>query len=416
MIVSRDKYLQQLIASMGNGMVKIVTGIRRSGKSFLLMTLFHKYLIQQGVQENHIIEISLDNRKNKRLRNPDALLEFIDSKIQNDGQVHYIILDEVQLIEDFVEVLLSLMQDNRLDVYVSGSNSKFLSKDIVTEFRGRGDEIHLYPLSFSEYYAAVGGDKHDVWKDYYTYGGLPQILQFDNEEKKINYLTDLYNLTYLKDIVERNKLRNIEGLRTLIRVLASNIGSSTNPKRICDTFQSVEHIGMKDSTIREYLGYLQDSYLIEEALRYDVKGRKYIGTETKYYFVDMGIRAAILNMRQQEETHIMENIIYNELRVRGYRVDIGKVETWTTSEDNKTKRLSLEIDFVVNKGAERIYIQSAYRMPTEEKEEQEKRSLRNTNDNFRKIVIVGEDIKRKTDEQGITTIGLLDFLLDTNSI
>ena len=416
MIASRDKYLQQLIASMGNGMVKIVTGIRRSGKSFLLMTLFHQYLVQQGVQENHIIEISLDNRKNKRLRNPDALLEFIDSKIQTDGRVHYIILDEVQLIEDFVEVLLSLMQDNRLDVYVSGSNSKFLSKDIVTEFRGRGDEIHLYPLSFSEYYAAVGGDKHDVWKDYYTYGGLPQILQFDNEEKKINYLTDLYNLTYLKDIVERNKLRNVEGLRKLIRVLASNIGSSTNPKRICDTFQSVEHIGMKDSTIREYLGYLQDSYLIEEALRYDVKGRKYIGTETKYYFVDMGIRAAILNMRQQEETHIMENIIYNELRVRGYRVDVGKVETWTTSEDNKTKRLSLEIDFVVNKGAERIYIQSAYRMPTEEKAEQEKRSLLNTNDNFRKIIIVGEDIKRKTDEQGITTIGLLDFLLDTNSI
>ncbi|MBQ3677705.1 MAG: ATP-binding protein [Bacteroidales bacterium] len=416
MIASRDKYLQQLIASMGNGMVKIVTGIRRSGKSFLLMTLFHQYLVQQGVQENHIIEISLDNRKNKRLRNPDALLEFIDSKIQTDGQVHYIILDEVQLIEDFVEVLLSLMQDNRLDVYVSESNSKFLSKDIVTEFRGRGDEIHLFPLSFSEYYAAVGGDKHDVWKDYYTYGGLPQILQFDNEEKKINYLTDLYNLTYLKDIVERNKLRNVEGLRTLIRVLASNIGSSTNPKRICDTFQSVEHIGMKDSTIREYLGYLQDSYLIEEALRYDVKGRKYIGTETKYYFVDMGIRAAILNMRQQEETHIMENIIYNELRVRGYQVDVGKVETWTTSEDNKTKRLSLEIDFVVNKGSERIYIQSAYRMPTEEKAGQEKRSLLNTNDNFRKIIIVGEDIKRKTDEQGITTIGLLDFLLDTNSI
>lgn len=416
MIASRDKYLQQLIASMGNGMVKIVTGIRRSGKSFLLMTLFHQYLVHQGVQENHIIEISLDNRKNKRLRNPDALLDFIDSKIQTDGQVHYIILDEVQLIEDFVEVLLSLMQDKRLDVYVSGSNSKFLSKDIVTEFRGRGDEIHLYPLSFSEYYAAVGGDKHDAWKDYYTYGGLPQVLQFDNEEKKINYLTELYELTYLKDIVERNKLRNVEGLRTLIRVLASNIGSPTNPKRICDTFQSVEHIGIKNSTIQEYLGYLQDSYLIEESLRYDVKGRKYIGTETKYYFVDMGIRAAILNMRQQEETHIMENIIYNELRVRGYRVDVGKVETWTTSEDNKTKRLSLEVDFVVNKGAERIYIQSAYSMPTEEKEEQEKRSLLNTNDNFRKIVIVGDDIKRKTDEQGIITIGLLDFLLDPNSI
>ncbi|MBR6445251.1 MAG: ATP-binding protein [Prevotella sp.] len=416
MIISRDKYLRQLIAAKGNGMVKIVTGIRRSGKSFLLMTLFRQHLLEQGVLENHIIEISLDNRKSKHLRNPDTLLDYIDGKVQADGQTHYVILDEVQLVDDFVEVLLSLMQDKRLDVYVSGSNSKFLSKDVVTEFRGRGDEIHLYPLSFSEYYAAVGGDKRDAWKDYYTYGGLPQVLLTKDEEKKINYLTDLYELTYLKDIVERNRLRNVDGLRTLIRVLASGIGTPTNPRRIANTFQSAENVRMKDSTIRDYIGYLQDSFLIEEALRYDVKGRKYIGTETKYYFADMGVRAAILNLRQQEETHIMENVIYNELRMRGYRVDVGMVETWTTNADNKTIRQPLEIDFVVNKGAERIYIQSAYRMPSEEKEKQEKRSLLSTNDNFRKIIIVDEDIKRKTDEQGIVTISLLDFLLDNDSI
>jgi|SRR5574344_819958 uncharacterized protein len=416
MLISRDKYLQQLISAKGNGMVKIVTGIRRCGKSFLLMTLFHQHLCEQGVEENHIIELSLDNRKNRRLRNPDTLLDYIDSKIQSDGQVHYIILDEVQLIDDFVEVLLSLMQDKRLDVYVSGSNSKFLSKDVVTEFRGRGDEIHLYPLSFCEYFSAVGGDKYDAWKDYYTYGGLPQVLQLESEEKKINYLTDLYKLTYLKDIIERNHLKNVEGLRTLIRVFASNIGAPTNPKRINNTFKSSENISMKDSTIRDYIGYLQDAYIIEEALRYNVKGRKYIGTETKYYFADMGLRAAILNLRQQEETHIMENVIYNELRMRGYRVDVGMVEAWSTNAENKTIRQSLEIDFVVNKGAERIYIQSAYRMPTEEKVIQEKRSLMNTNDTFKKVIIVGDNIKRKIDEQGIITISLIDFLLDLDSI
>ena len=416
MIIARDKYLRQLIEARGNGMVKIVTGMRRSGKSFLLMTLFHQYLIEQGVAEDHIIEISLDNHKNKPLRNPDALLERIDHLIQSDGQMYYVILDEVQLVDDFVEVLLSLMQDKRLDVYVSGSNSRFLSKDVVTEFRGRGDEIHLFPLSFAEYYAAIGGDKHDAWKEYYTYGGLPQILQIDNEKKKINYLLDLYELTYIKDIIERNHLRNVEGLRALVRVLASNIGSSTNPKRIGDTFQTVEHIPMKDSTIRDYITYLQDAYMIEEALRYDVKGRKYIGTETKYYFADMGLRAAILNFRQQEETHIMENIIYNELRMRGYRVDVGLVETWKTSAEGKNIRVPLEVDFVVNRGAERIYIQSAFRMPTDDKVAQEKRSLLNTNDNFRKIIIVGDDIKRKTDEQGIITMSLYDFLLDSHVI
>ena len=416
MIIQREKYLKQLIAAKGNGMVKIVTGIRRCGKSFLLMTIFHNYLKEQGVSEDHIIEISLDNLRNKHLRNPDTLLDFIDSKIQSDGLVHYVILDEVQLIENFVELLLSLMQDKRLDVYVSGSNSKFLSKDVVTEFRGRGDEIHLFPLSFSEYFSAVGGERSKAWKDYYTFGGLPQILQIESEEKKIEYLIDLYELTYLKDIVERNHLRNKEGLRQLIKVLASGIGSSTNALRISNTFRSAEKTNIKDSTIRDYIQYLQDAFMIEEALRYDVKGRKYIGTETKYYFTDLGVRAAILNFRQQEETHIMENILYNELRMRGYRVDVGLVETWTTNAEGKSVRLPLEVDFVINKGAERIYIQSSYRMPTKEKSIQEKRSLNNIHDNFRKIIIVGDDIKQKTDEQGIVTLSLFDFLLDANSI
>lgn len=416
MIIQREKYLKQLIAAKGNGMVKIVTGIRRCGKSFLLMTIFHNYLKEQGVSEDHIIEISLDNLRNKHLRNPDTLLDFIDSKIQSDGLVHYVILDEVQLIENFVELLLSLMQDKRLDVYVSGSNSKFLSKDVVTEFRGRGDEIHLFPLSFSEYFSAVGGERSKAWKDYYTFGGLPQILQIESEEKKIEYLIDLYELTYLKDIVERNHLRNKEGLRQLIKVLASDIGSSTNALRISNTFRSAEKTNIKDSTIRDYIQYLQDAFMIEEALRYDVKGRKYIGTETKYYFTDLGVRAAILNFRQQEETHIMENILYNELRMRGYRVDVGLVETWTTNAEGKSVRLPLEVDFVINKGAERIYIQSSYRMPTKEKAIQEKRSLNNIHDNFRKIIIVGDDIKQKTDEQGIVTLSLFDFLLDANSI
>ena len=416
MIISRDRYLNQLIAAKNNGMVKIVTGIRRSGKSFLLTTIFHNHLLDQGVPEDHIIEISLDNRRNKRLRNPDSLLDFIDEKILPDGHTHYVILDEIQLVDDFAEVLLSLMQDKRLDVYVSGSNSKFLSKDVITEFRGRGDEIHLYPLSFSEYYSAVGGDKNDAWKDYYTYGGLPQVLQFKDEEKKIDYLSNLYELTYLKDIIERNHIRNAEGLKQLVQILASNIGSPTNVQRITNTFLSSEKNKIKDSTIKEYLGYMQDAFLIEGAQRYNVKGRKYIGTETKYYFADVGLRGAILNFRQQEETHIMENIIYNELRSRGYHVDVGIVEKWGSNAEQKKVRLSLEVDFIVNRGAERIYIQSAYRLPTDDKEAQEKRSLLNTGDSFRKIIIVGEDIKQKKDEQGIVTMGLFEFLLNPASI
>lgn len=405
-----------LISGEGNNLVKIVTGVRRCGKSFLLFKLFRNYLTEKGVDEQHIIELSLDDLRNKKLRNPETLLEYIDSHLLNDKKTTYIILDEVQLVQDFVEVLLSLLHTPFVDVYVSGSNSKFLSKDVVTEFRGRGDEIRVFPLSFSEFYSAVGGDKSEVWKEYYTYGGLPQILEFDSEKKKSDYLKNLYELTYMKDVQERNHLRNADGLFKVVQMLASCIGSATNPKRISDTFKTVEKKAVTDKTILNYIECLKDAFLIEEALRYDVKGRKYIGTETKYYFEDIGLRNAILNFRQQEEPHIMENIIYNELKYRGFNVDVGFVETWENKSSGKSFRHGLEVDFVVNKGAERIYIQSAFKLPTDEKKEQEERPLLNINDSFKKIIITGENIKRKTDEKGILTIGLLDFLLDEKCI
>lgn len=405
-----------LISGEGNNLVKIVTGVRRCGKSFLLFKLFRNYLTEKGVDEQHIIELSLDDLRNKKLRNPETLLEYIDSHLLNDKKTTYIILDEVQLVQDFVEVLLTLLHMPFVDVYVSGSNSKFLSKDVVTEFRGRGDEIRVFPLSFSEFYSAVGGDKSEVWKEYYTYGGLPQILEFDSEKKKSDYLKNLYELTYMKDVQERNHLRNADGLFKVVQMLASCIGSPTNPKRISDTFKTVEKKAVTDKTILNYIECLKDAFLIEEALRYDVKGRKYIGTETKYYFEDIGLRNAILNFRQQEEPHIMENIIYNELKYRGFNVDVGFVETWENKSSGKSFRHGLEVDFVVNKGAERIYIQSAFKLPTDEKKEQEERPLLNINDSFKKIIITGENIKRKTDEKGILTIGLLDFLLDEKCI
>lgn len=405
-----------LISGEGNNLVKIVTGVRRCGKSFLLFKLFRNYLTEKGVDEQHIIELSLDDLRNKKLRNPETLLEYIDSHLLNDKKTTYIILDEVQLVQDFVEVLLSLLHTPFVDVYVSGSNSKFLSKDVVTEFRGRGDEIRVFPLSFSEFYSAVGGDKSEVWKEYYTYGGLPQILEFDSEKKKSDYLKNLYELTYMKDVQERNHLRNADGLFKVVQMLASCIGSPTNPKRISDTFKTVEKKAVTDKTILNYIECLKDAFLIEEALRYDVKGRKYIGTETKYYFEDIGLRNAILNFRQQEEPHIMENIIYNELKYRGFNVDVGFVETWENKSSGKSFRHGLEVDFVVNKGAERIYIQSTFKLPTDEKKEQEERPLLNINDSFKKIIITGENIKRKIDEKGILTIGLLDFLLDEKCI
>lgn len=416
MIITRQKYLDMLVAGQGNGLVKIVTGGRRCGKSFLLFQIFHQYLLQHGVDEGHLIEVSLDDRRNRKLCDPDALLDYLDSRIKSDGKTNFIFLDEIQLVDDFIGVLLSLMHTPNTEVYVSGSNSKFLSKDVVTEFRGRGQEIRIWPLSFSEYYGAVGGERSQAWKDYYTFGGLPQILSLDTERAKRSYLRDIYEVTYIKDIVERNKIKVPEGLRELVRILASGIGSSTNPNRICNTFQSVSQLQITDKTINEYISDIQDAFLIEEALRYDVKGRKYIGTETKYYFCDLGLRNIVLNLRQQEETHIMENVIYNELRMRGYLVDVGLVECWTTDENGKRKRSKLEVDFVVNNGPERVYIQSAFNMPTKDKEKQERRSLINIADNFRKVIVVKDDIKRKIDDDGVVTIGLFDFLLDEQSI
>lgn len=416
MIITRQKYLDMLVAGQGNGLVKIVTGGRRCGKSFLLFQIFHQYLLQHGVDEEHLIEVSLDDRRNRKLCDPDALLDYLDARIKSDGKTNFIFLDEIQLVDDFIGVLLSLMHTPNTEVYVSGSNSKFLSKDVVTEFRGRGQEIRIWPLSFSEYYGAVGGERSQAWKDYYTFGGLPQILSLGTERAKRSYLRDIYEVTYIKDIVERNKIKVPEGLRELVRILASGIGSSTNPTRICNTFQSVSQLQITDKTINEYILDIQDAFLIEEALRYDVKGRKYIGTETKYYFCDLGLRNIVLNLRQQEETHIMENVIYNELRMRGYLVDVGLVECWTTDENGKRKRSKLEVDFVVNNGAERVYVQSAFNMPTKEKEKQERRSLINIADNFRKVIVVKDDIKRKIDDDGVVTIGLFDFLLDEQSI
>ena len=416
MIITRQKYLDMLVAGQGNGLVKIVTGGRRCGKSFLLFQIFHQYLLQHGVDEGHLIEVSLDDRRNRKLCDPDALLDYLDSRIKSDGKTNFIFLDEIQLVDDFIGVLLSLMHTPNTEVYVSGSNSKFLSKDVVTEFRGRGQEIRIWPLSFSEYYGAVGGERSQAWKDYYTFGGLPQILSLGTERAKRSYLRDIYEVTYIKDIVERNKIKVPEGLRELVRILASGIGSSTNPTRICNTFQSVSQLQITDKTINEYISDIQDAFLIEEALRYDVKGRKYIGTETKYYFCDLGLRNIVLNLRQQEETHIMENVIYNELRMRGYLVDVGLVECWTTDENGKRKRSKLEVDFVVNNGPERVYIQSAFNMPTKDKEKQERRSLINIADNFRKVIVVKDDIKRKIDDDAVVTTGRFDFLLQEQSI
>ena len=415
MIVPRENYVDMLASGRGNGLVKIVTGGRRCGKSFLLFNLFHNFLKHQGVKDDHIIELSLDDLRNSVLRDPMKLLEYVDHHTSKDGSVYYIILDEVQEVDRFVELLLSLMHQPNLEIYVSGSNSKFLSSDVVTEFRGRGQDIRVWPLTFKEYFEACGMPLSQAWLDYYTFGGLPQVLQLHSDREKRDYLHEIFELTYLKDIVEHNHLRNTEGLLRLVQVLASGIGSSVNASRIGNTFRSKGEKSMGVSTIGTYIGYLQDAFMIEEAMRFDVKGRKYIGTESKYYFNDLGLRNAILNFRQQEITHIMENIVYNELRSRGYRVDVGAMERWTTGENGESKRQRLEIDFVVNNGADRLYIQSAYHMPSLEKEEQERRPLLGIGDNFRKMIVVGDPIKTSIDDNGIVTMSIFDFLLNKRS-
>ena len=415
MNIKRQQYLDQLIASQRNGLVKIITGIRRCGKSYLLFKLFHDYLNSQGIADDHIIQIALDDRTNKELRDPDNLLKYIKEQI-TDKDLYYIILDEIQMVDEFTDVLNSLLHIPNADVYVTGSNSHFLSTDIVTEFRGRGDEIHLFPLSFSEYCEGYNGSTDQAWKDYYTYGGLPLVLTLDTDKKKEDYLSNLYKSVYLVDVLERHKIKNIGEFDELVKIISSSIGSSCNPTKLANTFKSVKNVTIHHQTINKYLGFLEDAFLVEKSIRYNIKGKKYINTLAKYYFSDLGIRNALLGFRQQEETHIMENIIYNELRTRGFHVDVGMVETREPDKNGRLIRKQLEVDFVVNQGSQRYYIQSAFAMPTLEKEAQESASLLLINDSFKKIIIVKDDIKPKRNEEGILTIGLKDFLLDKNSL
>ena len=415
MNIARDKYLRDLINRMNNGMIKVVTGIRRSGKSYLLFKLFYEYLLSQGVLESHIIKIELDQRKNRIYRDPDVILDYIETLIKDDKQ-YYILLDEVQMLNDFEEVLNSLLHISNVDIYVTGSNSKFLSKDVITEFRGRGDEIHVFPLTFKEFMQVYDGDMYRGFADYIVYGGLPLISTMKTETQKVNYLTNLFNETYLKDIIERNHIEKTQELEDLINVLASAIGSLTNPPKIQATFKSSIGSAISINTIRQYIEYLEDAFIISKAQRYNVKGRKYIGTPLKYYFEDIGLRNARLGFRQVEETHLMENIIYNELRYRGYSVDVGVVEKREMSENGKQIRKALEIDFVANLGSQRYYIQSALSMPTPEKQIQEKTSLINVADSFKKIIIVKDIVNVKRDENGIVTMSIYDFLLKENSL
>lgn len=413
--IARDKYLRDLINRMNNGMIKVVTGIRRSGKSYLLFKLFYEYLLSQGVLESHIIKIELDQRKNRIYRDPDVILDYIETLIEDDKQ-YYILLDEVQMLNDFEEVLNSLLHISNVDIYVTGSNSKFLSKDVITEFRGRGDEIHVFPLTFKEFMQVYDGDMYRGFADYIVYGGLPLISTMKTETQKVNYLTNLFNETYLKDIIERNHIEKTQELENLINVLASAIGSLTNPPKIQATFKSSIGSAISINTIRQYIEYLEDAFIISKAQRYNIKGRKYIGTPLKYYFEDIGLRNARLGFRQVEETHLMENIIYNELRYRGYSVDVGVVEKREMSENGKQIRKVLEIDFVANLGSQRYYIQSALSMPTPEKQIQEKTSLINVADSFKKIIIVKDIVNVKRDENGIVTMSIYDFLLKENSL
>lgn len=417
MRIERTSYLDQLIASQNNGLIKIITGIRRCGKSYLLFNIFYDYLISQGVDNKHIIKIALDDILNEEYQNPRKLVMYVKERI-TDGGIYYVFIDEVQMMDNFVGALNSLLHIENVDVYVTGSNSKFLSSDIATEFRGRGDVIHIYPLSFKEYYSVYEGSVNDAWKEYSTYGGLPLIRNLDTNQKKISYLNNIYKTVYIKDLIERNKIRKHSEFEKLIKITASSIGSPCNPNKLSNTFRSVENVNLNPETIGFYLSYLQDAYLIEKSTRYDIKGKKYIGSLSKYYFTDIGIRNAILDFRQQEESHIMENIIYNELRRKGFVVDVGIVEHRTTDKDNQTIRKQYEVDFVANLGSQRYYIQSALSIPDKEKITQETNSLRYINDSFKKIIIVKDDILPWHNEDGVLYVGLFDFLLkdDAESI
>ena len=415
MIVNRYRYIEQLSRSKNNGLIKIITGLRRSGKSFLLKKLFHQHLLDEGVREDHILVIDMESRKNREFKNPDYLLDWVE-KMMIDYETYYIIIDEVQEVEDFVEVLSSLSVTEGADVYVTGSNSRFLSSDLVTEFRGRGDEIHVWPLSFKEFMTVYDGSKEDGWAEYRLYGGLPQLLTQVGDEKKADFLRRLYRTVYLRDIYERNNIELRPEFEELWKTVASSIGAPVNALNIANTFKSVSNVqSITDKTVSAYLEYMQDAFLIEKSERFDIKGRKYIGSLSKYYYQDVGLRNAILSFRQSEPTHIMENVIYNEMRMRGWLVDVGNVYHRVRNTEGKQQRVTLEVDFVCNKGSERIYIQSAWRMPDAEKMEQEKRSLRLVDDSFRKLLIVGEHTKQWSDENGIQIMSIYDFLLDWSS-
>lgn len=412
MEIKRDFYLNQLIDGLDNNLVKIVTGIRRCGKSYLLDPIFKNYLIEQGVKEDHIIKLDLDERDNFIYHNPDELNKYVKDRII-DKDKYYIILDEVQKVEEFESVLIGFLHMKNVEIYVTGSNSKFLSSDIVTEFRGRGSEIKVFPLSFSEYYSIYDGSEEKALNEYYTYGGLPLSVLAKSDDAKINYLKSQKENVYINDIVERNNVQNKEELEMLVQIIASDIGSLTNPLKLSNSFKERDKLStMTDKTIYNYLGYLQDAFMIEKARRFDVRGKRFIETPQKYYFTDMGIRNSFLDFRQSEEiSHTMENVIYLELKKRGYNVDVGSVEI---REGDKKKQL--EIDFVANKGNNKIYIQFALEMKTKEKVEQEQKSLLNVNDFFKKIIIVGDNIKKSRYENGIIIMSIYDFLLDLNSL
>lgn len=409
--IKRDKYLNMLVNRRDNGLIKIITGIRRCGKSYLLDPIFKKYLIESGVKENHIIKLELDKIENEKYLDPQELNNYIKSKIE-DNDKYYILLDEIQLVDKFESVLNGFLYIKNLDVYVTGSNSRFLSTDIITEFRGRGDEIKVFPLTFSEFMQAFNGDNYEAWNEYLTYGGMPLIISKSNDEEKSKYLKDLFEQTYIKDIIERNNIQRIDVINSIVNMLASSIGSLTNPKKIYDTFVSNGEKEVSLNTINSYMKFIEDSFIVNKSERYDVKGKKYIQTPQKYYFSDVGLRNARLNFRQQEENHIMENIIYNELIVRGYNVDVGVVEI----RDENKNRKQLEVDFVCNLGSKRYYIQSALNLETREKTLQEERPLININDNFKKIIVVKDNQKHWFTEEGIMIIGIQEFLLNQNSL
>ena len=413
MVFERKEYIEQLVALEGNGMIKIITGIRRCGKSYLLFKLYKQNLLERGVQKDHIIEVNLEDRLNKKLRNPDALLEHIFGRII-DSEKYFVLLDEVQMVPEFEDVLNSFLNKENVDVYVTGSNAKFLSKDVITEFRGRGWEIRIHPLSFKEYYEVIGGERLFALEQYYLYGGLPAVALLDSPSLKQNYLKGVYETVYLRDVLQRNHLRNADGLNELVRILASAMGSSTNVRKIVNTFKTEAGMDISPNTISNYLEHLEDAFIISEALRYDVKGRKYIGTETKYYFEDIGIRNAVIGFRQIEFNHTMENVIYNELCRMGYTVDVGMVEVMKRDEEGKQYRSRLEVDFVVNRHDERLYIQSAYRLPDNEKMRQEQASLLSVPDAFRKIIIDGDRYHTNYNNDGVLIMGVYDFLLESH--